>query len=570
MKPRKKNKTPVKDKKTIEQVVEMAINCHQLGRLSEAEALYQHILRSQSDNIDALHLSGVLCTQTGRHDEAIDLIKKAIAINPHISAFHSHLGNAYQNAEQYDEAIASYKTALQLEPNSVDIYTNLGALFHKLENYTEAATYYLHALRFNPQAAEFYNNLAIVLSEEKRYEEAEIYFRKAIQINPSLASAYTGLGNVLLDIYQYKQAIPYYRQALQLDSKLYRAYTGLGRAIYHYDPEVGLNYFQKSLALNPYSSSTHLARSSTLLTLQRFVSDAWYGYKARPSRRRLLTKIPNLLKEIEYLPLDLTGKRFLLCKEQGLGDELLFLRFVPLLKQRGAWVAYQCSGKLYSLLRGQTCIDLLLKENDELPTVDTTLLIGDLPYVLNTAEFIPASLSLQPLPEQIDKMKQRLISIGAPPYIGLTWRGGITSQESRWTRRVLQKEIELTALANALNTMDVTFIALQRNPYPDEINQFSQLLGKTVHDFSEINDDLEEALALLYLLDDYIGVSNTNIHLMAGLGKTAQVLIPYPPDWRWTLSTEESPWFKGFKTYRQTREQDWSICLNDLKNQLSS
>jgi len=242
-----------------------------------------------------------------------------------------------------------------------------------------------------------------------------------------------------------------------------------------------------------------------------------------------------------------------------LGDQLLFLRFLPLLKQRGAWIAYQCSDKLYRILSRQTCIDLLLKENDELPIVDHTLLVGDLPCVLNTAEFIPPSLSLQPTSEYLDKMKQRFISIGTSPYVGLTWRGGITSQETRWTRRSLQKEIELEILANALNSVNATFIALQRNPYPDEINQLSQLLGKTVHDFSAINDDLEDALALLYLLDDYIGVSNTNMHLMAGLGKTAKVLIPYPPDWRWTLSTEESPWFKGFKTYRQTREQDWSI-----------
>jgi len=316
MKPGKKSK--ISTKKTIEQVVEMAINCHQLGRLSEAETLYRHILRSQPNNIDALHLLGVLSTQTSKHHEAIDFIKKAISINPHISAFHSHLGNAYQNAEQYDEAIQSYKTALQLEPNSVDVYTNLGALFHKLKSYTEAATYYLHALRFNPQTAEFYNNLAVVLSEEKRYEEAEAYFRKAIQINPGFAEAYVGLGNVLLDTHQYQQAIPYYRQALQLDSKLYRAYAGLGRAIYHYDPEVGLNYFQKALALNPYSSSTHFAHSMALLTLQRF-TEGWYGYKGRPARCHLLTEIPNLSKEIEHLPLDLTGKRFLICKEQGFG-----------------------------------------------------------------------------------------------------------------------------------------------------------------------------------------------------------------------------------------------------------
>jgi hypothetical protein len=70
------------------------------------------------------------------------------------------------------------------------------------------------------------------------------------------------------------------------------------------------------------------------------------------------------------------------------------------------------------------------------------------------------------------------------------------------------------------------------------------------------------------LIDDYVGVSNTNMHLLAGLGKTAKVLIPYPPDWRWMAEGEESPWFKGFKTYRQLTNGYWSLALQNLTQDL--
>jgi hypothetical protein len=79
-----------------------------------------------------------------------------------------------------------------------------------------------------------------------------------------------------------------------------------------------------------------------------------------------------------------------------------------------------------------------------------------------------------------------------------------------------------------------------------------------------MNDDLEDALALLDVLDDYVGVSNTNTHLRAALGKTAQVLVPFPPEWRWGTAGDESPWFPGFRVLRQTPQRTWDAALAGL------
>jgi hypothetical protein len=95
------------------------------------------------------------------------------------------------------------------------------------------------------------------------------------------------------------------------------------------------------------------------------------------------------------------------------------------------------------------------------------------------------------------------------------------------------------------------------------------VLGRPVYDLSPLNEDLEEMLAVLSLLDEYVAVSNTNTHLLAGLGKTGRVLVPYPPDWRWMLQGDESPWFKGFKIYRQMANGDWSMALEQLQTDLN-
>jgi hypothetical protein len=96
------------------------------------------------------------------------------------------------------------------------------------------------------------------------------------------------------------------------------------------------------------------------------------------------------------------------------------------------------------------------------------------------------------------------------------------------------------------------------------------LLQRPLHDLSEANESLEDMLALLSLLDDYIGVSNTNMHLRAAIGRTARVLLPCPAEWRWMASGDESPWFPGFRVYRQNTHGEWSAALQRIANDMSA
>jgi hypothetical protein len=109
---------------------------------------------------------------------------------------------------------------------------------------------------------------------------------------------------------------------------------------------------------------------------------------------------------------------------------------------------------------------------------------------------------------------------------------------------------------------------MQRLPKPDDMASFVKALGRPPLDWSRLNDDLPEALAGLSLLDEYVGVSNTNMHLMAGIGRTARVLVPQPADWRWMAEGDESPWFPGFGIYRQSNDGSWSDALARLVQDL--
>ena len=101
-----------------------------------------------------------------------------------------------------------------------------------------------------------------------------------------------------------------------------------------------------------------------------------------------------------------------------------------------------------------------------------------------------------------------------------------------------------------------------------QISSVQDKLDCQTVDCSQINDDLESALACMDLLDDYIGVSNTNVHLTASQGKSGRILIPSPPEWRWMCQGNSSPWMPNFQLYRQDNNGSWDNAINRLKQEL--
>ncbi len=134
----------------------------------------------------------------------------------------------------------------------------------------------------------------------------------------------------------------------------------------------------------------------------------------------------------------------------------------------------------------------------------------------------------------------------------------------------MSKIAPIDGIAEALRGLPATLIALQRDPGELEIAELAKLIGRVVHDFTAINDDLEAMLALVGRLDDYVGVSNTNIHLMIARGGTCRILVPNPPDYRWMTGGDFSPWFPGSRIYRETPEGGWRLAFEALRADLKA
>ena len=243
--------------------------------------------------------------------------------------------------------------------------------------------------------------------------------------------------------------------------------------------------------------------------------------------------------------------------EQGIGDVLFFLRFAPALHARGVQLTLGCERKLLSILSpGQVLKEVSEDNGQGLP-------IGDLPLVLESEETPPP----WPLAADITDLSK----FGPAPYLGVTWRAGTDVARRRefgHDPSSLTKSVPPGLLGQALRGWPGTVIVLQRNARPGESEQFGAAFGSRFTDLSHLGEDLPALLGVLAALDDYVGVSNANIHFLAGLGKTARVIVPYPGEWRWMRRPGPSPWFPDFAVYRQPQSRDWTARLAQLRADL--
>jgi hypothetical protein len=333
--------------------------------------------------------------------------------------------------------------------------------------------------------------------------------------------------------------------------------------------------YDQALAVNPDSGLSHYDRGISLLVLGR-TSEAWpefewrfhaYGnndYLPDPENPQRILPRPSAM-----LPVDLSGKRLLAVSDQGLGDELFFLRFAKWLQEQGAWLAYQPGKKLASMLERSDDIDQIVPPGEPLPDdIDIILSVPELALLTDDgSNATPSPLSLSPRPDKLEAMQKRLQQTGKGPYLAVTWMAG--TRKGIGYEGMLFKEISAGLLGETVADWPGEILVVQRNPDQNEYQQFLNGVKRPVHDFTDVNDDLEVMLALMDLVDDYAGVSNTNMHLRAGLHKPARVLVPFPPEYRWQAAGVRSPWFPNFIIYRQSETGDWEQSLAALQRDLS-
>jgi len=474
--------------------------------------------------------------------------------------------------ERFEAAEQNFRAALAMNPRDDQLLHLLGISQLRQGRGEEAVKSVQRAISLTKRKADYHNTLGCALRDVGRVDEAIGCFERALKLAPDVADARFNFGQALLQARRYAEAQALFGKLLAANPIDLEALAGLAHAKWiGGDFASAVAVMRDGIARVPENRYMRFTLSELLLALGDF-ENGWREYLERPSRALMLVEAERRnddASELARLPAQLDGRTFKLHCEQGLGDELFFLRFGAELRARGASrIEVAVDPRLMGMVARSGIADDCVERSPRRLHEPQWLLAGDLPYLLGSnAQNLPPPLRLDPLQDRLAEIGSKLEGL-ARPLIGLTWRAGTPPKPGGLPLSF--RELPPDAFAEFAARLPGTLIVLQRNPRPAELERISSCAPGRLEDFSMLNDDLEGMLALLAQVDEYVGVSNTNMYLYAGVGRPGKVLVPSDIEFRWMAKGAQSPWFPGFRVYRPGPERDWSAVYDEVLRDFSS
>jgi tetratricopeptide (TPR) repeat protein len=516
-------------------------------QLEEAAASFRRAAQIKPDYAQAHTNLGNVLKEQGKLDQALPSYERAVQLKPDFAEAHNNLGSALKALGKLDEAIACYRQAIALKTDYADTHVNLGGTLAEQGKLDEAMATYRHALTLRPEAAEVHNGLGIALVRAKRLDEAVSSFRQAVQLRPNYPQAHNNLANALKEQGNYAEAQQSYLRTVQLDPQFADAHNNLGLLF----AEQGrlaeaLASYGRALQLRPDFAVAHKNRSLVWLQQGKF-AEGWAEYEWRWQCPELpLRRFP----KPQWDGSPLAGRTIMLHAEQGLGDTLQFIRYVPLVKQRGARVIVVAQKALLRLLKSCPGIDDLMAQGDPIPPFDVHAPLLSLPRLFDT---LPATIPargpyLFAEPPLVERLRQEL---GPTPgfRIGIAWRGSRGHALDRY------RSFAIAQLEPIAEVPGVRLFSLQKEAGSEEV---AALDGRfAVTDLGPRLDDFADTAAVMKNLDMVISTDTSVLHLAGALAMPAWGALAAASDWRWLLEREDSPWYPTLRLFRQARLGDW-------------
>jgi len=455
-------------------------------------------------------------------------------------------------AGQIREAEAIYQQVLKYEPKNADALHLLGVLAHQDRDYEKAIELISRAIAVAPNNVDFHCNLALAQEAVNQPSAALTSWRRALQLRPNEPKAIAGLASALLaagDVHEAESLVSKLLPLNPQSPQLYLQAFNIKLAQGNYEQAIAAA--REGVARFPQSAELHFAHGIALLTTGDFTA-GWDEYEWR--RRIPFPGLP--IKEVP-MPCwdgrDLSDQRILLHTEQGFGDALQFIRYLPEVTRRCRRVIVAAYSEVLPVFGNLQGVEELVSANDLWPEFDVHCPLMSLPRVLKTTlQNIPTPIPyLTPDPTRKRAWELRLTEFSNQRKIGLVWAGKKIHPNDR------NRSMSLAAFAPLAAISGVEFFSLQKGPPSDQ----TKTCPFKVTDWTGELNDLADTAALLANLDLLITVDTAVAHLAGAMGKPVWVLLPFVPDWRWLLDREDSPWYPTMRLFRQPRAGDWDLPM---------
>lgn len=505
----------------------MALDALNAGRHDEARSLTLKL--ADEDHIEARLLHGLALGGLGEADAAAGMLCRIARENP--SALHPchDVAGLLGGQQRAEAAEATFRAALRLTPDDPRLLLAYGDYLALRWRPEEAVATLRHGLHVRPGDLGTMNQLGIVLATMGQMNEALAIFRDVVAINPANHAAWANLGCALANEGAFEDALAYYHRAIRLKPD---------------EPQIRLNH---SICLLKAGRMT-----------QGWSEHEWRlalpGHTDLP--RRLL--LPSLSDGT-----DLSGRTVLVTQEEGYGDTLMYLRYVPPLVDRGARVVVWVPEALKRVAQRAEPRATVL--SGDVPRQDFT---WHCPFISLPRAFAgtggaagrPAPY-LRADPQRVAAM-EALLPPRDGPRVGLVWGGAPRPNDPAAHGIDRRRSIGLAALAPLADLRGMTFISLQKGPHADQLAGTPP--GLRLHDPMAHVHDMDDTASLLMSLDVVVSVDTSVVHLAGGLGRPTILLDRYDNCWRWLHGRNDSPWYPSVRILRQSRPGDWAGVVERL------
>ncbi len=475
--------------------------------------------------------------QARRWEQAESIYRQVLAQYPGHAETLNRYAALVVDAGRRDEGITLLEQAAAQEPHNLRVLINLGSIYVMTGRYQQAEVVLLRALQFDPQQPDATYHLGLVMEHAGRRDEAAGYYRRTLQLQPRHRASHVNLGILLKGAGQYDAA---------------------------------LEHFNAALAIDPDSRYARYNRGMVLLTQGHFV-EGFRDYEARldfpefGTRRR---------PEAEWDGGPLAAPSLIVHGEQGIGDMIQFVRYLPLVRKRCQRVTLEVPQLLIPLFReaGIEHLAVQAPPDQPLPAASATgydfqIPLLSLPRVLGTTlATIPGGVPyLTASEERVARWRTQLAAFRGLK-VGIAWQGRPTHRDDRY------RSIPLAQFGSLARVGGVSLLSLQKGHGREQLaavgDQFQvvdlqQLIDPQAEPFLDVAAILRN-LDLLITCDTSLG------HLAGALGVPVWLAIPAYADWRWLLGRTDTPWYPTMRLFRQPKLGAWEPVFAEMAAELNA
>lgn len=456
---------------------------------------------------------------------------------------------------RHREAATLYRQLLARDATDRDAALGLAAALESSNERADAANVLEAAARHHPDDPAILAGLGGLAYALGRPTDAERHCRRALELEPAHVSAGLNLSATLVALDRGVEALDVLARvdaAAAARGWTTDVFASRAIALCHLGrTEEAVALLRERLPAQPHLQG-HLQFGPALLTLGVF-DEGWRQFEFRwltepLSDVRARYGIP------QWTGQPLAGEKVLVRCEQGIGDVFQFVRYLPLLKARGATIHFQPLRDMDVVASRFPAIDRLIREGEKLDDPAYYVNLMSLPLAFGTEEVsIPADVPyLEPATTFVAKWSPRLARRDKPK-VAVVWAGRPEHRRDR------QRSLRFEQLRPLLDVDGIAWVSLQKGPAAAQAS--GGLEGLDWDPAGDDSHELDDAMAILAQVDLLVCVDTSLAHIAGAMGKPVWVLLPHPADYRWLTGREDAPWYPTLRLFRQQEVGAWEPVI---------